>query len=68
MAKKQNIEDKEVTVLYLSRKEGAYGYDQYSMPLSVLQSEGKLVDSPPADIFAIFLSQLTKKAREIFEI
>lgn len=66
MAKKK-IEGTE-KILTFFREEGAYGFQEVEIPSAILQEHGVVISKPSADVFAIFLNNITKKTREIFGI
>lgn len=55
-------------LLMFNREDGAYGLTEIEIDKAVLLEHGKITDKTNPDIFAIFLTNLTKKARELFEI
>jgi hypothetical protein len=59
--------DDMVKAIVFIRGEGAYGFNEYEVPLSMLERYTKPKRTEP-DIFAICVSNITKKAREIFGI
>lgn len=63
MSKKQEI----VKVIRLIKQGGGYGYEEIEIPLDTLKS-GKVISKSEPDIYAIFVNQLTKLTRDIFEI
>lgn len=46
----------------------AYGFREYEIPLEIIEKHGTLLEKPEPDLFAIFMHNLTKKARNIFGI
>jgi len=61
-------EKKKVKLIRFVRDQGAYGLIEYEMSEEMLAKYCKEVNSSLPDIFGIFINNLTKKAREIFEI
>lgn len=59
---------KKVRVVRLVREGSGYGFVEFEMSEDFFQKNAKQLDACTPDIFAIFLNNLTKKCRELFEI
>lgn len=60
--------DKKVKVMYLFKEDGGYGLQEIEIQKSVLDKNGKVVDSALPDVFAVCVNNVIKKCRDIFEI
>lgn len=61
-------ETKTVKLLGLSNEEGAYCLSEYEMTKDAFMKHAKRISRTEPDQFAILLSNITKKARELLEI
>lgn len=68
MAKKAIAEVALVKVIQLKREGSGYGFVEYEIPAEALEEHGKITHTSEPDIYAIFVNQLTKRSRELFEI
>ena len=70
MAKKAEpkaLSGQNTKVIHLIKKDGGYGYVEIELPQEVVES-GKVLSRSEPDIYAIFVNEMTKKTRDIFEI
>lgn len=68
MAKAHDSKPSTQKVIAVFREEGAYGLMEIEIEKEVLLKHGKITWKSEADIFAIFITQLTKRARDLFGI
>lgn len=59
---------KKIKVLSFTKDALEYGYVEWEIDPAILKKHGKQLSKINPDLFAIFLSQLQRKLREIFEI
>lgn len=55
-------------VLTFFKDAGAYGLVEIEISKEILIKHGKIVSKSEPDVFAIFIGNLTKKARDLFAI
>lgn len=66
--KLEPAKDETQRVIAFYKDHGAYGLYEVELPKAVIEKHGKLISKSEPDVFAVLVTHLTKKAREIFGI
>lgn len=61
-------EKKPAKVLMLIKKDAAFGFVEIELDAELIKKHGKITDGCEPDIFSIFMNNITKKARQLFDI